>query len=131
MRTVLVDTDIAIDYLRGLPYASALLLSLWEEGTAYLSILSLYELYAGMKESEEEATENFIKACNVEPVIIETTQKAGELYRRYRGKGITLTSIDCLIGATALLRGHKVATRNKNHYPEKGILFHFSELGDN
>lgn len=131
MRNVLVDTDIAIDYLRGLPYAKNLIFSLWEVDTAHLSILSLYELYAGMRTGEEEATENFISACTVEPVTVDITKKAGELYRQHRGKGTTLTSIDCLIGATAIISGLKIATRNKNHYPEKGILFHFSEQGDN
>lgn len=66
MQNVLVDTDIAIDYLRGLQYAKDLMLTLWDANTAYFSILSVYELYAGMKEDEQEDTENFITACNAE-----------------------------------------------------------------
>ncbi len=122
MQTVIVDTDIAIDYLRGDQYANELLLSLWDGNTAYLSILSAYELYAGMRDDEAEDTENFIDACSIEPVDIEITKKAGDIYRRYRKEGITLTSIDCLVNATAVVRGHKIATRNKDHYPDKKIL---------
>ncbi|MBI4683900.1 MAG: type II toxin-antitoxin system VapC family toxin [Nitrospirae bacterium] len=122
MQTVLIDTDITIDYLRGIPDARNLILPLWDNDTAYLSIISVYELYAGMKDNEKEDTENFIQACNIEPVTIEIAKKAGELYRKFRGQGITLTSLDCLINASAIIRGHKIATRNKDHYPNKEIL---------
>ena len=122
MQTVLIDTDIAIDYLRGAPDAKTLLLPLWNNDAAYLSLLSVYELYAGMKDNEKEDTENFIQACNVEPVTIEIAKKAGELFRKFRGQGVTLTSLDCLINASAITRGHKIATRNKEHYPNKEVL---------
>lgn len=122
MQAVIIDTDIAIDYLRGNQDAKGLMFSLWDNNKAYLSILSVYELYAGMKDDEKEDTENFINACNIEPVTIEITKKAGELYRKYRGKGVTLTSLDCLINATAIVRKHKIATKNREHYPNKEIL---------
>lgn len=122
MQTVLVDTDIAIDYLRGAGYARDLMFDLWDANTAYLSMLSVYELYAGMREDELEDTEDFIDACIIEDVTINITQKGGETYRLNRKKGITLTSIDCLVYSTAIIRGHKIATRNKEHYPDKKIL---------
>ena len=81
-----------------------------------------------MKDSEKVQTHNFIEACNVEQVSQDIAFQAGELYRKYRAKGVTLTSLDCLIAATALVKGYKVATRNVRHYPEKGILFHFQDV---
>ena len=123
MPGVLIDTDVAIDFLRGEAYTQPLLAGLWRDGQAALSVLTVYELTAGMKESEKVQTHNFIDACTVEQVSQDIAFKAGELYRKYRGKGITLTSLDCLIAATALVKGYKVATRNVRHYPEKGILF--------
>ena len=80
MQTVLVDTDIAIDYLRGTDYARDLMFELWD------------------------------------------ANNGGETYRLNRKKGTTLTSIDCLVYSTAVIRGHKIATRNKSHYPDKKIL---------
>lgn len=123
MQTVIVDTDVAIDYLRGDNYANKLMISLWDENMAYMSILSAYELYAGMRDDEAEDTKNFIDACSIEYVDMKITEEAGEIYRRYRKKGLTLTSIDCLVNATAVIRGHKIATRNKDHYPDKKMLF--------
>lgn len=122
MQTVLIDTDIAVDYLRGNPDACKLILPLWDNNTAYLSILSVYELYAGMRDNERKDTENFINACNIDTVTLDVAQKGGELFRHYRAKGITLTSIDCMIAATAILRGHKIATKNTSHYPDKKLL---------
>lgn len=123
MPAVLIDTDVAIDFLRGVPYAQPLLYDLWAvTGQAVLSVLSVYELTAGMRDTEKTVTCNFIEACTIEQVSLEIAFKGGELYRRYRSKGITLTPLDCLIAATALVRGYKVATRNVKHYPEKVLL---------
>ena len=122
MPTVLIDTDIAIDYLRGDTAILPVVNRLWQDGRAALSVLSVYELTAGMRETEKAVTMNFIAACTVLEVTPEIAVKGGELYRKYRAKGITLASLDCLIAATALVKGYKVATRNVKHYPEKGIL---------
>jgi predicted nucleic acid-binding protein len=123
MPAVLIDTDVAIDFLRGVEYAQPLLAGLWDSGQAVLSALTVYEMTAGMRDTEKAVTHNFIDACAVEPVSTDIAFKGGELYRKYRAKGITLTSLDCLIAATALVKGSKVATRNVKHYPEKGILY--------
>ncbi len=127
MPGVLIDTDVAIDFLQGAAYAQPLLAGLWRDGLAALSVVTLCELTAGMKDAEKIQTHNFVEACTVEQVSKDIAFKAGELYRKYRGKGVTLTSLDCLIAATAIVKGYKVATRNVSHYPEKGILLHFKD----
>ena len=123
MQTVLIDTDIAIDYLRGNESVIALIEQLWKSDIAYLSILSAYELYAGMKEKEKENTEDFIQACHIESITLEIAKEAGKLYREFRSQDITLNSVDTLINATALINRHKIATRNVSHYPNKDILY--------
>ena len=122
MQSVLIDTDIAIDYLRGSREARDLIGLLWEEDRAHLSILSVYELYAGMRSPEAEVTQKFIDACHIDFVTLDVAKHAGEMYRHWRSKGHTLTSIDCLIAATALINDRKIATKNKNHYPRKELL---------
>jgi predicted nucleic acid-binding protein len=128
MQGVLIDSDIAIDYLRGDQVAQPLVNRLWQEGQAMLSVLSVFELTAGMRDKEKTATMNFIAACSLVDASAEISVKGGELYRKYRSKGITLAPIDCLIAATALVKGYKVATRNVKHYPEKGIILDWFAL---
>ncbi len=122
MTTVIIDTDVAIDFLRGNNYAKELISKLFGLSLAHLSILSVYELHAGMRENESTKTQDFINACKIELVTMDIAIKAGELRRDYRGKGITLTSIDCLIAATAITYKFKIATRNLNHYPDKTLI---------
>ncbi|MCX5826479.1 MAG: type II toxin-antitoxin system VapC family toxin [Deltaproteobacteria bacterium] len=122
MQTVLVDTDVAIDFLRGNAYAKELLENLWSEGRASISTLSVYELDAGMRDHERKATKAFIDACRIDDVTREIAEKAGELRREYQKRGITIPSMDCIIAATALVSGYKIATRNKRHFPESLML---------
>ncbi len=120
--SVLIDTDIAIDFLRGSTEARDLLIPLLTEKMVFLSLLSVYELYAGMQEKEQVSTDNFIQACQLAPLTLEITRCGSKAYQEYRKQGITLTTVDCLIWATAKINNHKIATRNLRHYPDKDIL---------
>ena len=122
MPSVIVDTDVAIDFLRGESYAQPLLSGLWRTGAAVLSVLTVYELTAGMRDKEQQKTIGFIDACAIEPVTRKITERGGSLYRNWRSQGITLTAIDCLIAATAEEKGYVIATRNVRHYPDKNLL---------
>lgn len=113
MQTVLLDTDYVIDFLRG---KSKIIIPLIQEGSAYLSILSVYELFAGMRQEETRATEDFIKACHIEAVTIEIAKKAGAYRLTHRQNGLTLSIVDCIIAETARLHHHHIATGNKKHY---------------
>lgn len=114
MQTVLLDTDYVIDFLRG---KSSVIIPLLKNNVAFLSILSVYELYAGMLQNEDQATHDFIQACRIEHVTMEVAKKAGIFRFQNRQKGITLSIVDCIIAETARLNHHVVATNNKKHYP--------------
>lgn len=122
LQTVLLDTDYAIDFLRGLPETKNIIGFLWEKNIAFLSLLSVYELYAGMRPKEKQATDYFIDACRIEPVTMELAKKAGEYRYKYQQKGITLSIVDCLIAETARINTHMIATNNKKHYPESSFF---------
>ena len=68
MPGVLIDTDIAIDFLRGVAYTQPLIGGLWNDDQAMMSVLTVYELTAGMRDAEKVVTRNFIEACAVEPI---------------------------------------------------------------
>lgn len=123
---VLIDTDVAINYLQGEIASKKVIESLWFNNAAYLSLLSVYELHAGMKDNEREFTEFFIHACQLQPITQIIVSKAGDYYRYHRGLGVTLTAIDCMIYMTAKENNFKLLTRNIKHYPDKDILFSLS-----
>lgn len=114
MPTVLIDTDHAIDFLRGV---SSVIKPLLQQNMAYLSILSVYELYSGMKLGEEISTQNFIQGCKIEMVTMDIAKNAGIFRFQQRQAGITLSIVDCIIAETARANNHLVATNNKKHYP--------------
>lgn len=125
MPNVIIDTDIAIDFLRGKDYSKKLVLPLWENDSAFLSVLSIYEIKAGMKSNEIQPTNHFIHACNIININSIIAETGSQYYRAQRKKSLTLTTVDCLIYATAKVKHLKIATRNVKHYPDKGILLTF------
>lgn len=124
-QTILLDTDFVIDFLRGETRMIDIIIPLWEKNIAFLSVLSVYELYAGMRPNEKEATDNFINACQLEPLTIEISKEAGNYRSDYRAKGQTLSIVDCIIATTAKINNHLVATKKLRHFPEKKYLFSY------
>lgn len=118
MQTILFDTDYLIDFLRGKSSSRDLIVKALSKNLAYISILSVYELYAGMRPGEEEATEDCIGAFRIESVTLDISKKAGMLRFKCRQQGITLSIVDCIIAETARSKNHLVATMNKKHYPD-------------
>ncbi|SMO66188.1 hypothetical protein SAMN06269117_1173 [Balnearium lithotrophicum] len=123
----IIDTDVCIDFLKGMDFAVELFSELLREGEVFLSILTHYELLKGAyTEKERKIIKDFVsmfKILNLNGNIIFT---ASEFYRKYRKRGITLSNIDCLIMATAKEYGLRIVTRNVRHYPENELLSEFS-----
>ncbi|HEX4959915.1 MAG TPA: type II toxin-antitoxin system VapC family toxin [Thermoanaerobaculia bacterium] len=112
---ILVDTDVLIDYLRGLPAAVDFLENLTEP--LLISSMTVAELYAGVREGEEkQVLDLFVQAFEVVPVDDEIAIRGGLFRRDYRashGTGLA----DALLAATASRRGAQLVTLNARHYP--------------
>lgn len=119
MRNVVVDTDILINFLRGKEKAKEFLLSLVENSTIYCSAITVAEVYAGMKEHEKERTTELIESLNIADVTLAIAEKAGEYRRTIMKQSLELD--DCLIAATAFVKGSVLATGNGKHYPMSDI----------
>ena len=113
----LVDTDIAIDFLRQRDYAKGLL-DLWaEEGLLAVSTITQLEIYQGMKAGEEEATNAFLDGLLSILVDVSIARRAGALLSNLRSKGMTIGIADAVIAATALGLDVPLLTNNVEHYP--------------
>lgn len=119
MKNVLIDTDILINFLRGREKAKEFLTSLINEDTIYCSVITVAEIFAGMKESEREETTGLIDSLNVISVNREIAEKAGHYKKTQKSHELELD--DCLIAATAFIKNAVLATGNGKHYPMKDI----------
>jgi predicted nucleic acid-binding protein len=113
----LIDTDIAIDYLRRREYAQKLLERWAREGLLAISTLTHLEIYQGMKTSEEVATNVFLAGLISVVVDMPIARRAGSMLGELRSKGMTIGIADAIIAATSLYCGAPLITNNVEHYP--------------
>jgi predicted nucleic acid-binding protein len=113
----LMDTDIAIDFLRQREYALKLLETWAGEGLLAISTLTHLEIYHGMKAGEEMATNAFLDGLVSVAVDVPIARRAGTMLGELRSKGKTIGIADAIIAATALQFGAPLLTNNIEHYP--------------
>jgi predicted nucleic acid-binding protein len=117
---LLIDTDILVDYLRGNPAAVAFIESRSEDLLA--SVISVAELFAGVREGRERAAlESFVAAFNVVPVDREIAERGG-IYRRDFLRSHRIGLADALVAATADVMDADLATLNVKHFPMRPRL---------
>ena len=123
----IIDTDVCIDFLNSRDFAVKLFEDILRSDNCYISILTHFKLLKGTQNrKQEEIIQEFVSlidVINLDELIIKT---GAEFYRNYRKKGLTLSTVDCLIMATAKEKNLKIITRNVKHYPEKELLSEFS-----
>jgi len=112
---LLIDTDVLIEYLRGRDEAVEYLESLTSD--LYLSVISVAELFAGVKNDEEGKSLELLLQAFIILSVTEKTARLGGIYRRqYRpshGTGLA----DALIAATSEESGANLVTFNRRHFP--------------
>jgi predicted nucleic acid-binding protein len=112
---LLVDTDLMIDYLRGLPGAVTFLKR--HADRMVLSAVVIAEVYAGARnDRERENLDGSLAAFRVVPVTAEIAREGGLLRSRF-GKSHGVGLADALLAATALHEHAELATLNVKHYP--------------
>ena len=118
----LLDTEVLIAYLRGYTETVGLLKELAGKGADFsVSAVTVVEIEAGIRDKEKEKTYELLDLFEICPLDISTAQLAGSFLRKYRGKGISLSLADVIIGATAVIQDLILVTYNTRHYPMAGI----------
>ena len=113
----LFDTDVLIEYLRGNRQARPVVEEAVRDGTAACSVVTRFELLAGMRSDERHAVRGLLDAMTSLDVTKEISDRAGEWARTYRRSHTHIGAIDYLIAATAEIEGADLATLNVRHYP--------------
>lgn len=124
---LLIDTDIAVDYLRGAPKAIEFLESV--ESPLVISAVTVAELFAGVREGHERTALNtFLTAFEFAPVTEDVAQRGG-LLRRDFGRSYGTRLADALIAATAEISNARLVTLNQKHFPMFGnVLVPYQKL---
>ena len=117
----LLDTDVLIWHLRGHESTEKLLKELESEQPLGCSALSVFEVWAGVRTKDEEATHQFLSVLYKIPADGAIAFKAAEYWREFRRRGITLGQADALIAATAYILDLVLITYNRDHYPMDDI----------
>lgn len=113
--TMLVDTDVLVDFLRGFEKATDFIKKC--SSKIILSSIVVAELYAGVKGTNElTVLENFVSLFRVVPITAEIA-KAGGLYKRDFCKSHGVGLADAILAATADIEKAELKTLNVKHYP--------------
>jgi len=114
-KSILLDTDVLVDFLRG--YSKAVAFVNAHSVRIILSSIVVAELYAGVKGVDEQAAlEDFVSLFRVIPVSADIA-KAGGLYKRDYGKSHGVGLADAILAATAEAEDAELKTLNRKHYP--------------
>ncbi|GAX61155.1 nucleic acid-binding protein [Candidatus Scalindua japonica] len=119
MKKFLIDSDILIDFLRGIEGARNYLSILSKDATLCCSVITIAEIYAGMRKTEEKKTTTLLDGLFSIPISEEIARIAGEFKRDTKSQKLELDN--CLIAATALAENAVLATKNLKHYPMKKL----------
>jgi tRNA(fMet)-specific endonuclease VapC len=119
MRTILVDTDVLINFLRGKVKILHFLESSVREAIVLCSVITVAEIHAGMLAHEAEQTRALLEGFNIVDITREVAEKAGAYKRDIKNQRLAL--MDCLIAATAYANNAILATGNAKHYPMEDV----------
>ncbi len=114
----LLDTSVAIDHLRGVEPAVAVLTKIIKADEPILaSEVVRFELLAGVRPREVDALELFFSVLSWVPVGEEVARAAAALARNNRRSHSGIDDADYLIAATTLLLDAELLTTNVRHFP--------------
>ena len=116
--TIIVDTSVLIDHLRGNSDARrALADALNDDQRLACSVLTKVEVLAGMRPDEERATRRLLDALDWIPVDNGIAERAGALANTYLRTHPGVDPVDYVIAATTQQLDAALWTRNVKHFP--------------
>lgn len=115
---ILVDSDVLIAHLRGLPGATVWL-SEARRTTGRLSVSAITgtEITGGMRSAERSEVQRLLASVRTIPVDDHVARRAGEFMRHYRRSHSGIGIGDYLVAGTADVHRLDLATLNVRHFP--------------
>ncbi len=121
MNKCLLDTDVIIQWLRGVPGIKDEIERFITEGVTLIwTPVQIAEIFAGMRKGEEKVLSNLFLIFDSFFVNDDIGKKAGEYLRKYN-KSHALEIADALTASSAFYYKLHLWTLNSKHYPMKDI----------
>lgn len=115
---ILVDSDVLIANLRGIPTARDWLLEARRDtGPLAISAVTVTEVAGGMRSPERRQVSRLLASMQTVPVTERIAWRAAEFMRAHRRSHQGIGLGDYLIAATAEVEGLDLATLNVRHFP--------------
>lgn len=115
--TVVVDTPVLIDVLRGHRVATQVLAAQRRQEHVHGSEVVRLEVLAGVRPQEEDATRRLLRAVTWHPLDEAIVEEAGRLGRRWLPSHSDIDTADLVVAATATLLAASLLTVNVRHFP--------------
>jgi len=112
----IVDTDILIDYSRGIEKAKASIVELETENRLAISVITQLELMVGCENTQNfKLLKSFLKNFEIIPLNSTISDKAVELFEKFRlSHGVMIP--DMLIASTAIVLDVPLISKNQKDY---------------
>jgi len=118
MKPLLLDTNIIVDALRKRNERHLMVEHLLDQGQPLASCpITLTEIYAGMRPSEEKPTRAFMRSLLFLAITEDIAEQAGRLKAQYAKRGRAISFQDASIAAVCIAYGCTLVTENTRDFP--------------
>ena len=126
MAVFIADTDVLVDFLKGVGEAERIRIEL-QTGRLCTTTIAAFELWAGAGSHQQiAAVETLLGALSILPLDLSSARRAGEIQRDLARRGAGIGMADSLISGICLEHEAILLTRNQEHYQRvPGLRFDF------
>ena len=131
MASVLLDTTVVIDVLKGRPSTVARLDALARMGDVpFVCAITVEEVTSGLFPRERDAASALFEGLAIAPLGMEEGRLAGWWRREFRRRGTTLSQANALVAAAASEIGARIATGNPKDFPMRNVVVEHWPVGE-
>lgn len=122
MTQYLLDTDVLIDFSKGIEPVTSQLLA-WIDGTDVVAVcaISVAEFSSGLTPDQAARAQRFLALLSYWDIGREAAMRAGQDRYSLARRGLGITTTDALLAALARERRATLVTSNLKDFPMQGL----------